>query len=99
MKLMTVPKIFKCNRILLLRSIHTGRAICIGFTKDNHPELPKGDVIHMCWLSKEGVEKQVKNEVCCPLNRISCTPDEAQKIGISFIQAKTLYENEVKKNE
>jgi hypothetical protein len=96
---MAVPEIIECNSIFLLRSVHTGKGICIGFTTENPPSLPQGDIIHMCWLSQESVEKLNVEKRCYPLNRISCTLDEAVKIGVNFIRAATLYENGVKKDE
>lgn len=95
---MVVPEVPKCTSVILMRSVNTGKGFCIGFTKENLSALPQGDAIHMCWLSKESVERLVEEKLCYPLHRVSCTPDEAVKLGVSFIQAATLYE-EVKKDE
>lgn len=96
---MSTPLIHKCFSVYLLRSVHTGKGICIGFTNEQPSSLPDGDVIHMCWLSKESIEKRSEKNVCHPLHRISCTPNEAERIGVNFIRAAALYTAEVKKDE
>lgn len=96
---MSTPAIRQCNLVFHVRSIHTGSALCIGFTKETPSELPEGDVIHLCLLKKEDVEKQTNEKHCCPHQRISCTPNEAEQIGINLIRAATFYTAEVKKDE
>jgi len=96
---MSAPTIQACTSVFLLRSVHTGKGICIGFTKETPPNLPEGDVIHMCLLSKENIELKAEEMLCHPSNRISCTLDEAEKIGISFIRTATLYKAGVKKDD
>ena len=98
MKVVTTPEISKCNLVYLLRSVLTGAGFCIGFTKETPSGLPQGDVVHMCWLTNEGIEKSIETKRCYPNHRISCTVDEAEKIGVNFIRAAAL-QVEVKKDE
>lgn len=88
-KMEAVPEIVKCTSVFSLRSVHTGKGVCIGYTEETPPGRPEGDVIHFCWLSKEGIKKHDEGR-CFPLYRISCTVGEAERIGMKFIVAADL---------
>ena len=88
--------IAECVRVYLLRNIITGKAVCVGFTKKTPPDIPLGDVIHVCIL---GIEETIEMKKCYPRRMISSTVEEAVNLGVSLIRAATLQEAEVKKDE
>lgn len=99
-----IPQIHGCYQITGIRSVHTGKGACIGFSKEAPAKIPTGDVIHFCLLSKDEMKKrinkkQIKGRVCTPLHRTSCTPKEAVILGLGFIRAATLWKAEVERHE
>lgn len=88
-------EIKECFQIYRIRSVHTGFIVCVGFTKETPEGMPTGDVIHLCWLGKEAVEKDAKT--CCVNARLSMTPGEARMLALALIEAQAFYKVEAKK--
>jgi len=64
--------------------------LCVGFTKENPPEIPPYDTIHLCRQSKEQLERSEKLGKCF-IEMYSMTAEEAMRLGASLIQAAGFY--------
>lgn len=83
-----------CIRVYCLQNNITGKAICVGFTKKTPPDIPLGDVIHVCGLEKAELEESIEKKKCCPKHMMSFTTGEAINVGVSLIRAATFQEAE-----